>query len=265
MRRFALVLALLAVSVLARPSAEAQDGAEQVDSNAPPTVTTEVAGEIPVDLRGVWLIVGNGQILKNPGKFRNSIDIEAIRKTDGKLDMQPVLVELPPDIQTQFDQANKQLQAWQPSPEQTEQLSRSLEQLKPVDPMRYYRHTAKIVGPGGYQEALKPELIDFVKEGAFAMAIEHVFRPQPITPDARGVQLMNDDAIYSIQKTAPTVLEGEHSRTILAAGFLPIPVATAGSFTMRRLRGPEAMPAAPARSLSDRVTGFLGGLFRGCR
>src|SRR5207249_12220832 len=101
----------------------------------------------------------------------------------------------------------------------------------------------------------------FVQEGKFAMEFEHVYRPQA---GASGLQLINDDAVYRVEKVEPALIEGQQGRTVLAAGFVPIPVATTGPFAMRRLRGPDAMPTA-ATSGSNRLTGFLGNLFRGCR
>ncbi len=263
MRWLALALyALLAVPLVAAPAALADE--ENPDPNAPPTISTETAGPLPVDLRGVWLITGNGNIANHADKFRNSVEIDAIRGSDGKLDVQPFLVELPHDMQEDLDQANKQLRLWQPSPAQVDELTSSLEKLKPIDPKRYYRHAVKVVGPSHYQDGIKPQMFDFVKDGQFAMDIEHVYRPQALT-EATGVQLMNDWAVYTVQKAEPTVIEGQHARTILAAGFLPVPVSTTGPFTMRRLRGPEAMPPIPGESTTGRLGAFLAGLLRGCR
>src|SRR5690348_14471073 len=108
---------LLALALFSTVSAFAQDEAQQPADNAPPTVETTIEGDVPNDIRGVWLITSSGEF-KQSGKYRNGLDVVTIQQKDGKLDVQPVLREFPPDVQTQLDEANKQWKKWEPSPEQ---------------------------------------------------------------------------------------------------------------------------------------------------
>ena len=222
MRRTSVALnALVAISLFTVPVGLADD---HPDPKAAPVVQTQVSGEISADLRGVWLLVSHGTVQNIQGeRIHNSLEIDAIRQQDGKLDVQPFLVLLPADMQQQLDDANDHLRSWSPSPEQIDRLSRSLESLTPMDPMRYYRHTTKIAGPAHYDEVFKPTVVPFVKDGVFAMEVEHIYRPQPAD---KGLQVINDDAVYRIEKVEPALIEGQHGRTVLAAGFVPIPVAT---------------------------------------
>jgi hypothetical protein len=257
---------LLALSLVVLARGWAQEGAEtgrSVPADEPPSSTTEVAGDLPVDLRGVWLIVGNGKLPK--GNFRNALELETIQQRDGKLEVHLLLRKLPQTLQDDLDQANRQLREWSPSPDQIAELARSLDRLEPLDPMRYQRHTVRLVARSQYEAVLRPALVALVRESMFAMEVEHVYRPHPIDAQSREAQLMSDKAIYGVQRVEPTFLEGEHTRTILAAAIVPVPITTSGRFVMHRLRGPEEMPAVPGRSLRERLSGFLGGLLRGCK
>jgi hypothetical protein len=257
------LLVCLALGILGLPAVRAQDEEEPASPDAPPVLKTDVIGQVPIDLRGVWLIVSNGKFPN--GKFRNTLDIESIVQRDGQLAVEPLLVELPAEWQQQIDAANKTMQEWKPTPEQVAALGRSLDSLQRVDPKRYVKHTVRIVAPAKYGEALKPELQGLVKDTLFSVEIQHDYRPQPITDaNTRNVQLMSDKAFYGIQHTEPEP-EGEHIRTILAAGFVPIPINTNGPFVMHRLRGPENMPRVAEGPSSGGVMGFLQGLFRGCK
>jgi hypothetical protein len=236
-------------------SAFAQGDAQQPASDAPPTVETTIEGDVPMDLRGVWLITSNGEF-KNSGKFRNGLDIETIRQKDGKLEVEPVLREFPSDVQTEFDESNKQWKKWAPSPEQIDAIQKSLDQLKPVDPMTYFKHINKIMGPS------KDGTGEVPADSKFVLDVEHVYRPHPA--DEKNIQLMTDKATYIAKDTSPTKISGDMNRSILAASFVPVPLNMTGTFTMYRLRAPEQLPAsesAPAGGLR----GFFAGLFRGCR
>ncbi|HJQ85436.1 MAG TPA: hypothetical protein VKA21_15220 [Candidatus Binatia bacterium] len=238
--------------------ARADEGEGEPAPDSPPTVETQVSGEVPVDLRGIWLIAATGKVQKSEKLYRNSLELCSVQGKDGKIDVQPVLRELPEDIENQLEQANKKFQPWAPSAEQVAQVGQALDGLKPVDPMRYVRHVTVIQAPSASAEA-PHDLRDYIADSKFALQTEHVYRPRPLKEGETGLQLMGEKTLYGVQKIEPTQLAGRHVRTILAAGFVPVPVTTEGDFTMYRLRGPEQMPE-PASGGG----GFFSNLFRGC-
>ena len=90
-----------------------------------------------------------------------------------------VLRELPKDWQDALTLANRQFEAWTPTPEQVAQLARSLESLPPIDPNRYVRHAAKLIAPDQY-EAAQLDAGPIPLDGSVAaMRLHHAFRPRP--------------------------------------------------------------------------------------
>src|SRR5262249_37328485 len=130
-----------------------QHAASQEEQPAgPPTSSTEVIGDIPVDLRGTWLLVANGTFVE--GKVRNSVELYDIERKDGVLDVELLSRELPPTMQQSIDDGNKHMVAWTPSEDDLAELRRTVGSLKPGDPMRFVRHTIRVVGPNGYEKGL---------------------------------------------------------------------------------------------------------------
>ena len=246
---------LVALGLFFAVSAFAQGESQQPADDAPPTIETTIVGDVPSDIRGVWLITSSGEF-KQSGKYRNGLDIVAIQQKDGKLDVQPVLRDFPPDVQTQLDEANKQWKKWEPSPDQIAAIGSSLDQLKPVDPMTYFKHVNKITGPS------KDGNPEFPADAKLVLDVEHVYRPH--AADERNIQLMTDKATYIAKDTSPTKITGAMNRSILAASFVPVPLNMTGTFTMYRLRAPEQLPASEGGSAGG-IRGFFAGLFRGCR
>ena len=237
----------------------------------PPTSSTEMLGEIPVDLRGTWLMVANGKFvgMKNEVKEggRNTVELYSVDMKDGKLDMQLLLRKLPKAIADEIDLANKNFAPWKPSDEQLANLKRSLDKLEPDDPMRFLRHTIKFYGPDHFQDALmRGPATGMAKDALFLIDIEHEYRPQPMTDEHPGAQVVADKCFYAAHKIEPTAITGVHGRAVIAAGFVPIPVSTIGDFQLYRLRAPgEAAPAEAAPSMSQRLSETLSSLFRGCK
>jgi hypothetical protein len=262
MRRSILTISVLSAFVLVsgRPLAQ-ETTPEEAPAAEPPITTTEVVGEIPVDLRGVWLLVTQGQVGNVEGKVRTGADLYAVWGNDGKAEVELYLRELPEQMATAIKESNKKLLPWKPTEEELAALSKNLESLTPIDPMRFEKHTVKLVGPDSYGTAFKADVQDMLKDTQFALDLDHQFRPQPVKD--KMAQLMLDKAILGGKQTSPTLYEGRQIRTLLAAGFAPIAVTTKGPFWLYRVRGPENMP--PREGTSGSWLGKLfGGLTRGC-
>jgi hypothetical protein len=209
-------------------------------------------------LRGVWLLVADGMVA---GKIhRATVELYAIEEKGGRLDARLLLVALPKPIRDAIDDANRRQVAWQPSDPDLELLRRDLEDLEPVDPMRYVKHTVRLTGQDAFESILKPELLGTVEGAAFTLETEHDYRPN-WSEERQGGQLITDRAILAVRKVDPLPLEGEQSRVIVAAGFAPVPVALKGPFWLYRLRAPGE---APAGGLGAAVRRVLHSLTRGC-
>jgi hypothetical protein len=224
----------------------------------PPTSTTEVFGEIPTNLTGVWLMVANGRLTN--GQFRNTVELYTVAANGSGLDFDLLIRELPTRIKEAVDKSNKDLTLWTPEPADIQEIGKSIDDLEAGDPMRYMRHTVKVIAPDKAGEGARPQLQDQASKGLFSLEIEHAYRPQPV--QGQNAQLMADKAFYTVEKIEPTVLEGQHIRTILAAGFVPIPVTTQGAFRMYRLRDSAVSGDGAARG--GGIGQFLSELFRGC-
>jgi hypothetical protein len=237
----------------------------------PPTSTTEVLGQLQVDLRGTWLLVANGKFvgLKNEIKEggRNTVELYTVDDKNGQLNMELLQRKLPKAIADEIDMANKAMAPWKPSDAQLAEIKRSLDKLEPEDPMRYLRHTIKLYGPDRFQDAImRGPASGMAKDALFLIDIEHEYRPQPITDAHPGAQLVADKCFYAAHKVEPTAITGEHGRAVIAAGFVPIPVSTLGEFQLYRLRAPgEAPPAEPAPTFTQRLSEAMSSLLRGCK
>jgi hypothetical protein len=266
--RFPIVLGLLtAVLVTAGPASgqetppqEAAPGETEAEA---PITKTEVVGDVDLDLRGVWLLLTHGQIANSDGKVRNGADIYVVSGSGGDLTFELYLHELPPDMGDAVKAANKTLTPWTPSDQQLAALSRDLDSLPPIDPTRFVKHTVRVVAPFNFATAFKGDVSDIVGDSQFALEIDHEYRPRP--PKDQMAQLMLDKAILGAKQKSPTLYEGKQARTLLAAGFAPIPVTMRGPFWLYRLRGPEGMPAPQSTASGSWLARFWSSLTRGCR
>jgi hypothetical protein len=259
-KRVAFVLSAL-LSLTAAASGAGGQAANPAASE-PETSTTRVAGNLPVDLRGVWLVTVAGQYGGDGTKMtRNFAELWAIESSGGDLAVSLVQRHLPDVVRQEMQRADAEGRAWAPSPSVLADLAREMDRLPPADPQTFLRHEYKLATPEHYAAELDRSAA--AAEGsAFAVLVKHVYRPR--TDQPHGAQLMSDDAVYAVEKVDSTRLDGKVSRVILAAAFVPVPVRADGPFVMYRLRGPDgAAPAAPG--LWARLAEALGSLFRGCR
>jgi hypothetical protein len=260
-RLFPLVLALCAI-VAARVLAPAQENAPApgaqapADPYGPPTQNTELLGQVPIDIRGTWVIVSHGGLPSN--RVRNTVEIYKIDGEGNGTALDYQVVKLPDDWKQGLDEANKAFKSFTPTDAQLAELARSVDRLEPGDTNAFIRHQAKIIAPSHFAEAEVGRSGISTENSVLALRIQHAYRPGPAKEGQ--AQLMSDEALFIVQKAEPTRLEGDHSRIVLAAGFLPIPVVTQGPFTMYRLRAPGEQP--PASSALARI---WDALTRGCK
>jgi hypothetical protein len=263
--RSAFLLAVTLVVAACVPSARAQDQqapAEPIEAApaGPPEDRTAVKGKPGVDLRGTWLMVSHGE-LRTPGKFRNTVELWTGEGEGEAFTFKLVHRDLPAEMRTQIDEANRHLKAWTPTAEQLEELRRSLDRLPETDPWRYVRHTAEFYDPDHYGEAgLRGDGLALLEGSRSAIKVQHVYRPQP---PGKGAQVISDDALYAVRATDTTLIQGDHSRVVLAAGFAPIPVTFQGPFWFYRLRAPGETGGGDG--VGARLLEVWNALTRGCR
>jgi hypothetical protein len=258
---FALATLLL---LCGRPFAQEQTTTtEEVPPDAAPITTAEVVGKVAVDLRGVWLLVTQGQVGTVEGKVRNGADLYAVWGDDGKQEVELYLRELPEAMATTLKESNKKLLPWKPTDDDIASLSKNLESLTPIDPMRFEKHIVKLVGPDSYESTFKADVQDMLKDTQFGLDLEHQFRPQPVKD--KMAQLMLDKALMGGKQINPNLYEGRQIRTLLAAGFAPIAVTTKGPFWLYRVRGPENMPSRDGAASGSWLSRLFSGLTRGCK
>jgi hypothetical protein len=250
---------LVIVCSSGRPAA-AQD-ASAPQRQDPPTSTTEVLGTIPVDLRGLWLLVANGKVGDSP-VVRNTVELYSIAQKDGALDVELLVRDLPKKLQDDIASADKASRPWTPTEADLKLLRREVDALEAGDPMRYVKHTTRLVAADRYAADLRAGTQSMVENSAFAIEIEHGYRPGPV--EGQKAQLMADKALYAVEKSEPQRLEGEHLRNILAAGFVPVPINLSGPFTLYRLRA-AGESAPPPQSFTARLAAWAETLFRGSR
>ena len=76
--------------------------------------TTTVAGKVPVDLRGVWLLVAQPEVAK--GKFKTFPELLMIsQQKDGRPSVHLLDVRLPADMAGEVKVANEKLEFWRAS------------------------------------------------------------------------------------------------------------------------------------------------------
>lgn len=266
MRRHLACLSVLAIAASVSAAAAAGGPSE------PTTSRTTVAGEPPVDLVGTWLMVGSGRFVlgaqstpSTPERFRTAVEIWTVEGSPSGLEVALLDRQLPGRVQAALDTANRELRAWTPSADDVAAIRTGLDHLPRNDPDRFLRHTyhlvdsAHLIDLAGFPSDLTAGL-------QLGLEVEHEYRPQPIDTAHPGAQLMRDRAVYAVRDTG-AVLAGEHVRTVLAAGFVPIPITTRGPFHLYRLRAPgDEAPAPEVRAgLGAQLAAALRGLLRGCR
>jgi hypothetical protein len=203
---------------------------------------TTVHGEVKTDLQGVWLLLTRAEVV--PGKFRNFPQILKISKGKDGLAFQTLDLQLPPDVTTNFQQADKALSAWDPSKEMRANLGKSWASLPKVtektvnDPPRG-KVDYMVSTPDRYSEAfgaMNPNLDAALKDSTFSMQIVETYKPINEVTDSRISQLMQRKVVYAVKSAKDDVVQGSSVIGFLASGNgQPLPLQFGGQFVMYRL------------------------------
>jgi len=220
--------------------------------------TTTVAGKIPIDLRGVWLLVAQPEVAKD--KFKTFPELLVIsQQKDGQPSFHLLDVRLPADMAAQVKAANDSLASWAPSDEQLAALRRGWSKLPPAtdkDVMAgdhaYARIDYRLTAPERYPEVFARQdklLKSVLSESTFSLQVVEQYRALPLPADSNVTQLARRTSVYGFRNASDHVLEGAQVTGFLAAlPFAPLPLSWSGKFTMYRLASAkEAGGAVPKR------------------
>ena len=236
------------------------------------TEKTTVQGKVPVDLRGVWLLVAHLRV--SQGKPREDGTRDWKYKTlaelvtasgEGGSGTQLHLrdVRLPKEVAEGIKVGNDRLTPWSPSTAQLDGLARTWSKLRPATDkdvragdVDYAQVSFTIATAERYAEVFPKQdaaLSDVLAKSAFSLSVEEKYRALPIPPRSNISQLMLRKSVYAVQNASAAKLEGPQLTGLLAPGAVgPIPFNFGGRFTMYRLAssgGPSRKPSAPRSSL----------------
>jgi hypothetical protein len=274
-----LVIAATAVSFLARPRVAAADStpaAPTADATAAPTgnasaaatppraegaapkprstfgvatqgpieESTIVRGKPSVNLKGVWLLVAQAELV--PGKFKSFPQIFQITEAKGEPKIHLLDVRLPPSAAESLKEATrKTLTPWAPSPEVLADLKQHWSTLPPatdkaLDEFLYGKMTYTVAAPDQYAAAFpqQGEELKKVLDGSkAAIKIEEAYKPRDLGPDSRIAQMITRITTYGIKSVSHDTMNGTATMSMIAAGAgTPIPYVFNGPFTMYRLQ-----------------------------
>ena len=238
-RGFALAAVFVLGTLVLGFTARAQEAGEA----APPTETTQVIDEAPPGLQGIWLLVAHGHLRERI--VRTSAEFYEVSGEAQALRFHRLQRQLPEAMRNALDRRQNGPEGWSPSPEELEELRRSVYRLPKDEAGRFLTHEFKVVQPSSYETELLrwvnlPDW-EWPEYSEFALKIHHGYRPQP---HEEGVsQLIRETAVYVVSRSEPTLLAGDHRRVVLALGYVPIPISMNGPFVMYRLRGPGEGPS----------------------
>lgn len=204
---------------------------------------TTVQGKLDANLKGVWLLVANAELV--PGKFKTFPQIFKISGEKDGLKFQILDVQLPDDVKQAVKTANSRtLQAWQPDDAMLKELQQSWSTLAPAklkytgDPL-YSKLHYKLVGPDQYSMAFNgadEALIKIFKDSKFAFLVQEEYAPRDLGPDSRIAQMITRSTVYAVHSIDKDTIKGDIALDFIAAGSgTPIPYKFAGSFAMYRL------------------------------
>jgi len=196
--------------------------------------TTTVAGKVPVDLRGVWLLVAQPEVAK--GKFKTFPELLMIsQQKDGRPSVHLLDVRLPADMAGEVKAANEKLEFWAPSAVELAALRRGWSKLPPAtnkdvhkSDVAYGTVDVTVASPEKYGEVFAggdPGIEEALKGSMFALQVVERFRPLPMPPGENIAQVMERKSVYVVRSATDSVLEGKQFTGFVAAGpGVPIPI-----------------------------------------
>jgi len=222
--------------------------------------TTTVAGKVPVDLRGVWLLVAQPEVAK--GKFKTFPELLMIsQQKDGRPSVHLLDVHLPADMAGEVKAANEKLEFWAPSAVELAALRRGWSKLPPATDKdkdvvagdhAYARIDFRLAASERYAEAFPTQdklLKSVLSDSTFSLEVSEQYRALPVPPDSNISQLARRTSVYGFRTASDHVLEGAQVTGFVAAlPYGPLPLTWSGKFTMYCLASCGRGTGAPTKT-----------------
>jgi len=242
--RVSAALAALGIVGVALGAARAQPPTTGTTSPPPPAArkpveqTTEVKGDIPQDIVGRWLFIGQ---IKPSGPVPLPRLVE-IRKGASGLEVVWGPSELPKELQEKCVSVGAG-NTWVPTQADLDELARSWDRFEPSI-QDHVKIENQLVVAGQYPPEFKSE--PSLEEAPFAIVSRETFS---------GVRRVSTTfTIFGVKERTPDRLTGPMVTISVAMGMFPIPIAVKGDYVA------YAVAPAPEPTLWERLLG----LFRGC-
>jgi len=204
----------------------------------PPQQTTKILGELPADLPGRWLALG--QVALASGNRRSVPVLWEITRADGNLVLTVEFATLPPAMQKAVDDSNAAEKGWTPTPADLAALADGWDTLPRGQPGVATVET-ELIGHDAYDEEIKKD--DAVKDTLWMVRTSQSFLPS-------AAPMIKQVSVYGASRAVGNGWEGTFAHLMLAAAPFPIPISLKGDFHLYRLGG----SGGPAK-------GFLARLF----
>ncbi len=200
--------------------------------------STEVLGDVPADLAGRWLVVGNVRLPS--GKVRPVAVTWEIRSRDGHPELVLQRSPLPVAVHAKVEAAARAGTAWEPDATDRRAVLEGWGKLPPEGD--HTQIESKLAAPGAFPKEIAED--DIVKGSALAIVV---------TEDFTGKEhVARTTSVYGVRERGPGRLGGTFVTTSLAIAFFPVPITLKGDFQAYRV------DAEPPRS-------WLARLFSGCQ
>jgi hypothetical protein len=196
----------------------------------------------PPDVGGRWLSLG--WIELSDGRSVSAPMLWDIALEDGRPVMTHRFVSLPPALKAAADKANADGKAWQPSPEELEQLRAGWDHLQPED-LHVGKVTNEIAGRDGFEDSVKGEARS--RDALWLVR-------QRLDFDASAAPVVRQVMIYSVLAPSDRDYTGNFDMATVAAAPFPVPISYKGTFRLYRIDAPPA----PRGFLSRLFDGFAG-------
>jgi hypothetical protein len=220
--------------------------------------TTTVAGKVPVDLRGVWLLVAQPEVAK--GKFKTFPELLMIsQQKDGRPSFHLLDVRLPADMTGELKAANDNLEFWAPSDAELAALRRGWSKLRPATEKdvlagdhAYARIDFRLAAPERYAEVFPRQdklTKGVLSESTFSLSVTEQYRALPLPRNSNVTQLAGRTSVYGFRTASDHVLEGAQVTGFLASlPYAPLPLTWSGKFTMYCLASCGRGTGAPTKT-----------------
>lgn len=206
--------------------------------------TTTVKGKIPLDLRGVWLLVAQAE---TPGGFKTFPQLLKISGTKGGLAMHLMDVRLPKEIVQAVRESDSTPTPWAPSAEDLKGLRKQWATLPPATKKNvaagdvvYQEVNFTTATPERYAEVFPGHDAKLMAETVFCLEVVEKYGSQPLPPGSNIGQLALRKSVYGVRSVSDALLEGRQAVAFLAMGSVaPVPLSFGGMFKMYRLASPD--------------------------